>query len=800
MLLRPTVNAVSLAYGIERLSRRLVRASSLASLSLVAATAVHAAGQTDINVEVPAGSLQAALVSYAARANISIKFEATDLADKRTSGLKGTMTAQEGLDKLLAGSGLQYRKVSDGVYVVTAVAAPKAVVPADAVSQKDFQTIFVAGGADTNNAELVTERSRTATRTDTLLGQTPQSVTVITSKLLEQQQTKTVQDALSNAAGVSVSGSSGFSQSVFVRGFLAPISVDGVAEAAAAASKTASPGLSTPMAAVDAVEVMKGADAIMSGAGGGMALGGAVNVVLKKPTAQTVHELTMEVGSYGHVLTSVDLGGALSEDKRWTYRLVASGSSDNTSFAGYNGPNDSYLLASLGFTQGDTSVVVGAEKDHARFVMGQTVPMTNTGEFLPLLSPLGSVDDRIIGDRQAVFAELRQNLANDWKLQLKLKSTKNTYSSSYYGLPLPSGNTVSPLSYEFYPTQERRSSDQDSIDFAVTKTLKAWDIEQKITAGFNVQKTVYGAGATYASGFSFSDGSTVLPQISDFSDESTSKTTMMDTNLFVQDQVHYGKWYGLLSVAKGTEWGTAQYSGSWAGYPDTSYERTSSVSPSFGILYQLTDSVALFGNARKSFESQVGLEMADGSTPTPKRGVSHELGSKIYLNEDKLTLNLALFRNEQQNIATLVPGQFTKYYMVAGQTSKGFEAELTGEITRGLRGVVAFTHTQYDDLSQTSNGGLPMNRLKVYASYDLPGERLQGWTVGAGVTARTGYQAVYPDPMNANAYYSVPGTSSWDADVSYSSKAWKLILGVKDCLNNSNPSVLPHSSSSPSRF
>jgi len=51
--------------------------------------------------------------------------------------------------------------------------------------------------------------------------------------------------------------------------------------------------------------------------------GGVVNTVSKRPTAEKIRELNIDAGSFGRRQVSGDFAGALDDEGKWSYRLVA---------------------------------------------------------------------------------------------------------------------------------------------------------------------------------------------------------------------------------------------------------------------------------------------------------------------------------------------------------------------------------------------------------------------------------------------------------------------------------------------
>ncbi len=125
---------------------------------------------------------------------------------------------------------------------------------------------------------------------------------MVTQDVIQSQQAHTITDALQNVSGVTISPGGGGS-AVQIRGFTAPVMTDGLSNSVGGnLSAQSNTVLTTPMAAVSQIEVLKGADAILAGP---MDPGGVVNLVKKRPQADPVRELTMQIGPYGDLLSSL---------------------------------------------------------------------------------------------------------------------------------------------------------------------------------------------------------------------------------------------------------------------------------------------------------------------------------------------------------------------------------------------------------------------------------------------------------------------------------------------------------------
>ena len=120
----------------------------------------------------------------------------------------------------------------------------------------------------------------------------PQSITVVTERLIDDRNLDTVKEALKATAGISFQAAEGGEEDIKLRGFslasTGDIFVDGMRDPAFYERDTFS---------LDRMEVMRGSASMLFGRG---STGGAVNLVTKVPRLMTEHQLDVTVGSHNH--------------------------------------------------------------------------------------------------------------------------------------------------------------------------------------------------------------------------------------------------------------------------------------------------------------------------------------------------------------------------------------------------------------------------------------------------------------------------------------------------------------------
>lgn len=144
---------------------------------------------------------------------------------------------------------------------------------------------------------------------------TPQTINIVPSEVLQQQNAQTLQEVLSNVPGVTFSsgeGGAGWGDMMTIRGFSAEqsVTVDGVRESALSTR--------TDIFNMEQAEVFKGTGSIESGVG---AVGGSVNLVTKTPKLDEFYDFHVGVGTDHYRRTTADINQQIGDNM--AFRLNA---------------------------------------------------------------------------------------------------------------------------------------------------------------------------------------------------------------------------------------------------------------------------------------------------------------------------------------------------------------------------------------------------------------------------------------------------------------------------------------------
>ncbi|MEM8977147.1 MAG: TonB-dependent receptor [Pseudomonadota bacterium] len=260
-------------------------------------------------LNIPATSLSDALIALSQQTGLQITAQSSSIASIRTQAVRGRLTARQALDSLLQGTGLSASRVGDVGFVVT--------LPPVAVAQAiELQGIVV-----------------TARRTEEDVASVPGSVVVLGGEELERSNLDSTDQIISRLPNVSFTeNATPADLNISIRGISnlvgpsasAPtngVFLDGVLLNPTDSSIAINPKLLD----IERVETAFGPQGTAFGRG---TIGGAINIVPRKPTDKLEGSLTAEGGSYPTGELKAILNMPLLSDGLLSARLVAFGAID----------------------------------------------------------------------------------------------------------------------------------------------------------------------------------------------------------------------------------------------------------------------------------------------------------------------------------------------------------------------------------------------------------------------------------------------------------------------------------------
>ena len=170
--------------------------------------------------DIPAQPLSEALAAFATEAGLTIRLEASIGPRAQAPALAGLFTPAEGLNKLLAGTGLEARFLVGRTVLIARPAADESPV-------YNLRPVEVLG---VRNQGYSTVRTSSATKTETPLRDTPQSISVVTRDVIADQSMQSMGDVVRYIPGVTMGQGEGHRDAPTIRGnsSTADFFVDGV--------------------------------------------------------------------------------------------------------------------------------------------------------------------------------------------------------------------------------------------------------------------------------------------------------------------------------------------------------------------------------------------------------------------------------------------------------------------------------------------------------------------------------------------------------------------------------------------
>lgn len=713
--------------------------------------------------QVPAGKLSAALAVFAADAGVSLSAPPALVEGKTTAGLHGHYTLEEGLQRLLAGTGLQAQPAGDGSYVLRAAPMVSA-APGSATTLDEVKVTAAAErhGASEGTGLYTAQSSTVGSKMGQSLREVPQSVSVVTRQQIEDMGLMTLTDTLKAMPGVTSYQFAMLDDGSISRGFemgSANVRVDG------AASVESGYGIDNDMAFYDRVEVLRGADGLFGGNG---EPGGVTNLVRKKPTRERQIIVQGQYGSDNFRRGDIDVSGPLNADGSLRGRAVLAHEQKNFFFDVADSKRTmAYGVLEADLTRDTTVTVGGSTIQRDSSYQGYGLPRASTGEDLrlPRTTYLSGANDRANKDLHAVFGQLAHRFNGDWRLDVALnleRTTQERYDHYFRGAPdLTTGAGTASAGTNVQQESGRNRSIDASLKGRFDLLGRQHDVVlgadwSKFQADSEIMRQVPFVNYQIPNIYQFNPYD--YPQSSD----PTAKTFGLSTP--VQQAGVYGsvRFHVTepLRISAGGRLSRYHYrssfdmfdvSGALTYSSLTEYRDNSVFTPYLAATYDLDTTWTAYASVAETFKSQASYTAgpAPGTPLDPVTGRNYELGLKGEHLGGRLHSAFAIYRIDRDGAAV----RDTRYpassgalgssccYLNTGQiVSKGFDAELTGQVLPNLQVSASYNYNDNRDKNSTTGGrfnGLnPEHLFKLYAAYRLPGT-FGRWKVGGGATAQS---------------------------------------------------------------
>ena len=773
--------------GVSAIAILTVLAGGLAAAPALAQTRPAAdAPRPKLHFAIPPGSLASALNRFAEVTGVQLVYPSSLVQGLSSPGLSGDFTPGEALQRLVAGTGLSTRMLS----ATSATLEPPPVGGSRTLGAIQVEGVQTTGaflpltgfgpGAGSNGSSdptategtgsLTTNGAGVASKTPESLKDTPQSVTVITSELIQQQNMTDLTSALAYTPGITLDTTGGLATNFLSRGFqITTFQIDG---GGSINMLNTQPNLGE----FDSIQVLRGSDALFGGTG---APGGEVNLERKRPLDHEQLIVDADAGSWDNYRIQADATGPIAFDGHVRARLVVS-YQDRDFFYDLAHQTRPFVYGVVEADLGPNTIARAGFSYESQTNTGYNqlgLPRYSDGSDLglPRSTSLSAPWNKYNTITPEFFAALEHRFNHDWGLKLNFTRSEQDLTNEFAQNIGVVNRSPAPSSYEdLGPLLETNHTTQYAADATLNGKFKLFGLDQSLIAGAD---------------FSDADGS-----LAEFEDPYTIAPKPLNVFSFNPASLNPAPppLQPYLAIPNGNteQWGAYfklnlqpiqnlhisggfRYSNYWETQTDvltpeddlyllfglppssapvfketTSQHQTNVVTPYGSVSYGLTPDVSVYASYADIFQEQAGDLGPTGQPLPPMTGDTYEAGVKGAFKDGKLNASLSVYYTDESNYGLqvtqagcAVPANC--WLDTGAVVSKGADLELSGEILPGWQIQAGYNYNlnvvnaAYKALETGVHVGTtfqtqqPKDQLKLWTSY-TPIGRFDHWTVGGG--------------------------------------------------------------------
>ncbi|TMP66897.1 TonB-dependent siderophore receptor [Pseudoalteromonas sp. S1609] len=580
-----------------------------------------------------------------------------------------------------------------------------------------------------HHKNYITEEAQSATKLGLTIKETPQSISVVSRALMDDFSLDDINAVLESTPGVTVEQIETDRTYFKARGFeITNFLIDGLGTPQTSGSIQGT--LDT--AIYDRVEIVRGANGMMTGAGNPSAT---VNMVLKKPTYTTQAHASASYGSWNNKRVDIDVSAPISDEH--AVRAVFSKQDKESYLDRYETDKTIAYLAYEGKLADDTLLsinYVNQQKDADSPLWGALPLYYTDGSPTDYDESTSTAADWSYWDNSAerIYVTLEQNLSATWVAKARYAHIKNEQNSElFYVYGTPDKETG--LGLTGYASRYDYKDTQDLFDLYASGKFELFSLEHDLSFGISQANMDFNDQSLYD--YSTGNGFPAMPDLATWggiAPEATladapngSDVQNTQRSAYVSTRIKLAEPLSILAGVRYTDWETKG-----TAYSVVQTRDDSEVIPYIGTVYDFTESLSAYASYTETFVPQKELDI-NAEQLAPVIGKSAEVGLKAQLLDEQVFVTLAYFDAKQDGLAIALPDSLpsdTRYYAADGINSDGFEIELSGRLTDDLSASISFSNLSIDG-DELVKDYTPENQLKMAATYQVP--FISGLTLGA---------------------------------------------------------------------
>lgn len=638
--------------------------------------------------------------------------------------------------------------------------------PADADAERNKATtldhIVVQGASDGYRADTAV----TATKTDTPIGETPQAITVVTRERMTDQGALNVQDALGYAAGVrsDAYGLDSRTDSVLIRGSSPTEYLDGLRSSFNYYTSTAR----TDPFMLERIEVLRGPASMLFGQG---STAGVVNLVSKRPQAQTRREIGLQLGSFDRRQVNADFTGALSGDGAWLYRLVGVYRDSETQVDQVDDDRRLFAPSLTWRPSEDTSLTLQMtwQQDRsgstAQFFGWSGLLAPNPNGRVPLDRYIGNPGDHYDTDRTTAGWQFEHRFNENWSLRQSFRAARNKVDYvSVYGNPFASPlqpfedpqQRLLPREGWFAKTDVR----MQNIDQHVEGRFKTGAVDHQMLAGLDAARFKQDERQMFATVPAIDIFDPVYAPYTPPPLPAAVKSSQRQLGVYLQDQMKIGEHWIVVAGLRHD-----RVKNGIVGQGD---EDSSATTKRLGVMFHDWAGWSPYVSYSESFTPLAGSNAVTGARYNPQEGEQIEAGVKFEPAGRDLSFTAATYELREKNRLVSDPSN-PNTSIQAGKTQvSGVELEVSGRLTDSFDVTAHYNYLDNDQQLEAT----PRHQAAVWGRQRFSLGGRDGFAAGLGLR----YMSAFDSPPAP----TTPSVTLADAMVSYDTGAWRWALNVNN--------------------
>lgn len=308
-------------------------------------------------------------------------------------------------------------------------------------------------------------------------------------------------------------------------------------------------------------------------------------------------------------------------------------------------------------------------------------------------------------------------------------------------------------------------------------------------------------------------GTSVLDPVFDQGDpgfawaDDRSTATAFNAGLFVSDRLGFGNGWTVAGAARLDHFENT-FEGLLVGgrEPISSSGSSTKVSPSLSLIYEASDDLMGYFSLSRTYRPQgADIAMTVNSFGTevagdmrPERSDLIELGGKMNLMDGRLGLTGAIFQITKDHAYEIdaATGEPSVGFSDtgSGRRIRGVELGISGEISQGWKVYANYAYLDGEvrggpgidpEVVGKDAPGVPRNNLSIWTSYAVPQSAL-AWPGDLTVAGGIRYASEYATTASTSSPGEIPETLSLDMMIAYEQDDWRVALNAYNLTDHQN--------------